>query len=277
MAVVTGGAKGIGKAICEKFGAEGALVIVNDVNLSGAQEVAAAICSSGGRALANEVDATRQDQVVACIDRLVREIGPIDVLVNNVGGVVGTGPSGTKAAEGPELWSKAISLNFCSTLYYCLAVIPHMRERKKGKIINFSSIGCFYPTAAVLEYHAAKGAVESLTRNLAFQLAPCNINVNVIVPGPIRTELWEAIPLPEGLTLDDFANLVGQREVPLGRVGTPQDVAGVALFLASELSDFLTGERIHVAGGMPNVLAQAQTVGAGCGLAPVDVAQTAGP
>jgi NAD(P)-dependent dehydrogenase (short-subunit alcohol dehydrogenase family) len=127
-----------------------------------------------------------------------------------------------------------------------------MKEKKYGKIINLSSMGAVHPSVSVVHYHAAKAGVLGLTYNLAFELAPFNIFVNAILPGPIRTPFWE--PVTRGIPDKDayFAELA-QKEIPLQRVGTPEDIAGVALFLASELSAYVTAETIYVAGGLPQL------------------------
>jgi len=259
VAIVTGGAKGMGEAICKKFADEGATLVVNDIDYKGAQNVAGEIVEKGGTAIANKVDVTKRDEVIAVVGDVAKQFGRIDILINNVGGIPGMQGRGNSETIEMEEWDRIINLNLNGTLHYLLAVIPFMKKVKSGKIINFSSIGCFYPTVSVLPYHAAKGGVESLTLNLAFELAPSNINVNLIVPGPVRTAFWDNIVYPEGMTHDDMCKIIAEKEVPLKRVGTPEDVAGVALFLASGLSDFVTGQRIYVSGGMPHILPQTGT------------------
>jgi NAD(P)-dependent dehydrogenase (short-subunit alcohol dehydrogenase family) len=255
VALVTGGAKGMGEAICRKFAEEGATVIVNDLDLAGAQKVADEINANGGRAAANKVDQTKQQDVNRVVDDVVRQFGKIDILINNAGGVAGMdgrGPSDTvEMAE----WDRIVDINLKGPLYYCLAVIPYMKKAQYGKIVNFSSIGAFTPTVSVLPYHASKGAVESLTMNLAFELSSHNINVNLIVPGNILTPFWNNVVIPDDMTREGFFKEIVSRQVPLQRMGTSEDVAGAALFLASGMSDFVTGQRIYVAGGCPNVLA----------------------
>jgi NAD(P)-dependent dehydrogenase (short-subunit alcohol dehydrogenase family) len=138
-------------------------------------------------------------------------------------------------------------------LYYLMAVVPHMKKAQYGKIVNFSSIGAMNPVVSVIPYHASKGAVEAMTRNLAFELSTFNINVNVIIPGNIRTPFWENVVFPQGMSEDEFFKETVRRQVPIQRMGTSEDIAGVALFLSSEMSDFVTGQKIWVAGGSPDV------------------------
>ena len=255
VAIVTGGAKGIGAAICIKYAEEGCTVVVNDIDGSGAKTIADQIVSKGGEAVSNRVDQTDKETVDSVVEDTVRRFGKIDILVNNAGGVAGmngAGPSGTfTMAE----WQRVLEINLNGPLYYMLAVVPHMKNAGYGKIINFSSIGAFTPTVSLLPYHAAKGAVESLTMNLAFELSSHNINVNLIVPGNIRTPFWENVVIPEDMTEDEFFGEIVKRQVPLRRMGASEDVTGAALYLASSMSDYVTGQRLYVAGGCPNVLA----------------------
>jgi NAD(P)-dependent dehydrogenase (short-subunit alcohol dehydrogenase family) len=254
VAIVTGGAKGMGAAICKKFAEEGCTVIVNDIDLATAQEVAAEINSKGGTAVANRVDQTNRDEVINVVEDTVNRFGKVDILVNNAGGVQGMNGRGTSETILMEEWDRIQAINLKGPLYYALAALPHMKKARYGKIINFSSIGAFTPTVSVLPYHSAKGAIESLTMNLAFEYSFHNINVNLIVPGNIQTPFWDNVVIPDDMTREEFFKEIVKRQVPLQRMGTSEDVAGAALFLASGLSDFVTGQRIYVAGGCPNVL-----------------------
>jgi NAD(P)-dependent dehydrogenase (short-subunit alcohol dehydrogenase family) len=255
VAVVTGGAKGMGEAICRKFAEEGATVIVNDIDLPGAEKVADEINGKGGTAVANKVDQTKREEVDLAIENAVRQFGKIDILINNAGGVAGMNGRGPSYTVEMEEWDRILDINLKGPLHYCLAVIPYMKKARYGKIVNFSSIGAFTPTVSVLPYHASKGGVESLTMNLAFELSSHSINVNLIVPGNILTPFWDNVVIPDDMTREEFFAEIVKRQVPLQRMGTSEDVAGAALFLASGLSDFVTGQRLYVAGGCPNVLA----------------------
>ena len=255
VALVTGGAKGMGEAICRKFAEEGANLIVNDIDFAGAQKVADEINQNGGTAVANKVDQTKRDEVNLSVEKAKAQFGKIDILINNAGGVAGMDGRGPSYTIDMEEWDRILDINLKGPLYYCLAVIPHMKEAGSGKIVNFSSIGAFTPTVSVLPYHSSKGAIESLTMNLAFELSSNNINVNLIVPGNILTPFWDNVVIPDDMTRDEFFKDIVKRQVPLERMGTSEDVAGAALFLASGMSDFVTGQRIYVAGGCPNVLA----------------------
>jgi NAD(P)-dependent dehydrogenase (short-subunit alcohol dehydrogenase family) len=136
-------------------------------------------------------------------------------------------------------------------------VVPYMKDQKSGKIINLSSMGAVHPSVSVLHYHAAKAGILGLTYNLAFELAAFNICVNAIVPGPVATPFWDHLTA-EMEDKEAFFTALARKEVPLGRVGRPEDIAGPALFLASELSAYVTGQVLYVAGGQP-MLSQAAT------------------
>jgi NAD(P)-dependent dehydrogenase (short-subunit alcohol dehydrogenase family) len=253
VAIVTGGAKGMGAAICRKFASEGCTLVVNDLDIETAQKVADEITEQGGKAIANKVDQTVQEAVNASVEDAVTRFGKVDILINNAGGVAGTNSRGALGTFDMDEFDRITNINMKGPLYYLTAVVPHMKEAKYGKIVNFSSIGAMNPVVSVLPYHASKGAVEAMTRNLAFELSTYNINVNVIIPGNILTPFWENVVFPEGMSEDEFFAQTVKRQVPIQRMGTSEDVAGVALFLSSEMSDFVTGQKIWVAGGSPDV------------------------
>jgi NAD(P)-dependent dehydrogenase (short-subunit alcohol dehydrogenase family) len=250
VAIITGGAKGIGRGIALKFASEGCAVVVNARHIEAAREVAREIKALGRKSIAIKADVSRADEVNAMVARAVEEFGKIDILVNNAGG---TGLAKDSAIEdtSEKDWDRIVDINLKGQFLCCRAVVPYMKKARYGKIVNLSSMGAIQPPAPIVHYHAAKGGVLSLTKNLAFELAPFNITVNSILPGPIKSEFFnemlKAMTKKEGEAF--LAMLV--RKVPLGRMGTPEDVAGVALFLASGLSSYVTGEAICVGGGLP--------------------------
>jgi len=249
VAIVTGGAKGMGRGIALKFAEEGCDVVVNALHIEGAQKVADEVAALGRRSLAVKADISNSAEVQNMVDETIKKFGKIDILVNNAGGVMGVQGGDTDTAT-EEDWDKVLSVNLKGAFLVCMAVIPHMKKKKYGKIINLSSMGAVNPSVSVLHYHAAKAGVLGLTLNLAFELAPQNIYVNAIVPGPIETPFWDALQ-PPGPARDAFFAAMTKKEIPLGRMGKPEDIAGPALFLASGLSDYVTGQIIYVAGGQP--------------------------
>ncbi|WKA59103.1 SDR family oxidoreductase [Planococcus shenhongbingii] len=258
VALITGGAKGMGEATAKLFAKEGAKIVIADLDIDSAKKVAATINHSGGTARTyNKVDVTDKNTIKQTIEAAIEEFGKIDILVNCAGGTIGGGNGNTENLD-MEDWEKTMQLNLNGTLYPILEVLPYMKKQGFGRIVNFSSMGAFDAYTVVLHYHAAKGAVESLTHNLAFELAPAGINVNVISPGPIMTPFWEEL-LPAGDARDRFFRDLSAKEVPMKRMGTAEDIAGVCLFLSSSLSNFVTGQKIYVGGGMGNILSHNST------------------
>ncbi|MFA5308501.1 MAG: SDR family NAD(P)-dependent oxidoreductase [Dehalococcoidales bacterium] len=243
VAVITGGAAGIGRGIAVRFAAEGAKVVIADISPDKGEKTAADIKKGGGEAFFVRCDVADGQQVQALADLAVERYGKIDILVNNAGGVSGDAKieDTTEAA-----WDKIIDINLKGQFLCCRAVVPVMKKNRYGKIINLSSMGAVSPPAPIVHYHAAKGGVLGLTRDLAVELAHLNITVNAILPGPILTDFYTDI-LKEQPGLLEKLN----KKVPMRRMGTPEDIAGVALFLASGLSSYVTGEDICVGGGLP--------------------------
>jgi NAD(P)-dependent dehydrogenase (short-subunit alcohol dehydrogenase family) len=246
----------MGRAIALKFAAEGCDVVVNALHIEGAKKVADEIKALGRKSLAIKADISKSVEVNDMVAQTMIKFKKIDILVNNAGGVSGVkGGDSTTATEAD--WDKVLNVNLKGAFLCCMAVIPHMKKQKYGKIINLSSMGAVHPSVSVLHYHSAKAGVLGLTTNLAFELAPFNIYVNAIVPGPIETPFWDSLR-PPGPERDAFFAAMCKKEVPLGRMGQPEDIAGPALFLASGLSDYVTGQVIYAAGGQP-VLSHAAT------------------
>ena len=250
VAIVTGGAKGIGRGICLKFAREGCDVVVNALHLEGARKVAAEVKALGRRSLAIKADVASSADVKAMVARTIKEFGKIDILVNNAGGIALPKDSSIEDTT-EEDWDRIVAVNLKGQFLCCRAVVPYMKKNGYGKIINVSSMGAIHPPAPIVHYHSAKGGVLGLTTNLAFELATSHITVNAILPGPIRTEFFtemlKSMTKEEGKAF--FKMLDGK--VPMGRMGTPDEVAGVALFLASDLSSYVTGEAINCGGGLP--------------------------
>ncbi len=246
VALITGGARGIGRATAVKFAGEGCAVAIADIDIKSAEETASAETRKGHKVIAIKCDVTVTEQVNAAVKKVIEAFGKIDILVNNAGAL----PKEYPVAEMPESeWDKIINLNLKSDFLFCKAVAPYMIKQKYGKIVSLSSSGALYPPGFSAHYSAAKAGVIGLTKALAYELAPYNITANAIMPGPTKTDFWN--PLVGEANKDAVCEQIGKSAVPLKRVASPDEIAGAALFLASDLSSFMTGEAILVAGGMP--------------------------
>ncbi len=241
VAIVTGGSRGIGRAVAERLARAGARVVVSSRKLENAEEAAQAIQAAGGEALAIAAHVGYTDQVEALVARTLETYGRIDILVNNAATNPHFGPILT-ADEGQ--WDKILDTNVKSAFRVTQAVVPHMQAQGGGKIINMASVAGLRPSPLMGVYSVSKAALIMLTQVLAVELAPHNIQVNAIAPGVIKTRfsqvLWQTPQIAEPIL----------QRTPLGRFGEPEDVAGLALFLASPASDYITGAVFVVDGGM---------------------------
>jgi len=248
VAVITGGATGMGRAMAVKFAEEGCLIAISDISEDTGQKTADEISEAGGQAIFVKCDVTRSGQVQDMVDAAIDKFGKIDILVNNAG-ALGTLWSLEEVTE--EDWDRVLDLNLKSVFLCSKTVVPHMKKNNFGRIINISSLGAVSPPRPVVHYHAAKAGVLSLTQNLALELVRFNIRVNAIAPGPIQTEYYE----PRLKNMNDeqreayFATK--GKTAPMQRMGRPEEIAAVALFLVTEASSYITGETINVGGGLP--------------------------
>jgi NAD(P)-dependent dehydrogenase (short-subunit alcohol dehydrogenase family) len=249
VAVITGGAKGIGRGIALKFAGEGCSIVIADIAVKEAKDTLNEAMSRGRGGLALQCDVTDSLQVKNVVDRAISQFGKIDILVNNAGGMPSVAPPIENMPD--EEWDRVIALNLKSDFLFCKAVVPYMKAKRYGKIINISSSGAISPPRHSIHYNAAKAGVIGFTYDLAGALAYFNINVNAILPGLVRTSFYDPLfgPLSDQQKDTLFEGM--SKIVPLQRAGTPDDIAGAALFLASDLGAYVTGTTLLVAGGMP--------------------------
>jgi len=238
-AIVTGGGMGIGRAICIRLAQEGARVAIFDTILDAARETAAMVEGEGGTALALEVDVSDMSEVESGVKQVLSALGTLDMLVNNAG--ISHVSSVARMTE--DVWDRVNAVNLKGVFLCCHAVIPAMKQRRYGKIVNIASILALNGTAGYAHYSATKAGVVGFTRSLAVELGPHNICVNAIGPGIIQTPMAEQDVPPE------VAERLRQR-IPLRRHGTPADVADAVLFLVSDASSYVTGQCIYVCGGL---------------------------
>lgn len=242
VAIVTGGADGIGKAIACGLGKEGAQVVIFDVAEEGANNTVKEIKAEGGRATATKVDVTQRQQVKDAVDRVAEQFGKIDILASVVGG--GVFMPFVQTTE--DFWDQQIAFNWRSQLNSCHAVIPHMMNKMSGSIVTFTSGTGTGGAAGLVLYMGCKAAVSAMTKCLALELAPYRIRVNCIGPGITDTALTRKAFVGMEEMMEQIA-----KQVPLGRMGLPQDHANTALFLLSDDAAFITGQ-IHTVSGGPN-------------------------
>jgi NAD(P)-dependent dehydrogenase (short-subunit alcohol dehydrogenase family) len=236
-AIVTGAANGIGRAIALRIGCEGASVVVNDINLPRAKEVAGEIEALKGKAIAIKADVTKMEEVNRMVEATISQFGKIDVLVNNAGG--GTPLSYFhESAEGS--WNFLIDVNLTSVFNCTWSVIRHMIPRRSGRIVNIASACGILGCVGQVPYSTAKAGVIGFTKVLAKEVGPYGVNVNCISPGPIETPLL--------LTFPEHIEKV-KRCMYVNRFGKPEEIADMVVFLVSEEASFIMGQNVAVDGG----------------------------
>src|SRR3989440_5107890 len=234
--MVTGAGHGIGRAITLRFAAEGAQVIVNDIDDATVEEVVKEIMTNGGLAIPGVADVSNKGQVDSLFDRVLERFGALDVLVNNAG-LINVERHFLEADE--AWWDRVLAVNLKSVFLCSLRAAHVMGRRRQGVIINMSSGGATHAHRGSAAYDASKGGIEALTRAMALDLAPYGIRVNALVPGSIDTKgMSPEVKRERGMG------------VPLGRVGEPEEMAGPATFLASDDASYITGHIIAVDGGL---------------------------
>ena len=242
--VVTGGAGGIGAALCRRFGTEGAVVAVFDLDGKAAEQVAADIRAAGGKAKAYAVDISDPVRVNAAVAETEQELGAIDVLVNNAG----WDRAGPFLDSDPALWQKIVAINLMGPLNMHHAVLKGMNARGRGRVVNISSDAGRVGSSGESVYSACKGGIIAFSKTMARELARKQININVVCPGPTDTALFRDF----AGTGESGEKLKGAltKAIPFGRLGQPDDVVGAVCFLASEDAAFITGQVLSVSGGL---------------------------
>ena len=235
VAVVAAASKGLGKAVALALATEGAKLAIC---ARGRDELLRTAGEIGPEVLAKAVDVTEEAQVGEFVDAVLRRFGRVDICVTNAGG-----PPAKKFADTRvEDWRSAIDLNFMSTLYFARAVLPHMRDQRWGRLIAISSVAVLQPVDGLILSNAARSAVRGLVKSLSNEYAPYNVLVNNVCPGYTATERLKKLEVhPEA-------------QIPLGRVGTPEEFANLVAFLASERASYITGVSIPVDGGWTKAL-----------------------
>ncbi len=240
VAIVTGGSRGIGLAICQALAREGATVVIASVHEGRGSAAVEAIADLGGRAEFIATNVAERDQAARLVETTLQRFGDIHVLVNNAGQHI----NAPFWKESAAIWELMYQVNILGTVWPSQMVVPHMMERGGGAIVHVASKAGVVGEPGHAAYSASKGAVIALTRAMAVELAPYAIRVNAVCPGPVMTDmLMEAVPSEAGR--QKLA-----KTAPLGRVGQPEDIASAVAYLASPESDLCTGQALSLDGGL---------------------------
>ncbi len=239
VAIVTGAGGGLGEGICSSLAAAGAAVVCADLNADAAEARASVIRDAGATALAVTVDVTDRVAVAAMTERVVAELGSLDILVNNA--AIYPRRAWTEISE--EEWDSVLAVNLKGYFLCARAAFPHLQASGHGRIVNVASITAFIGLSHLLDYVSSKGAVISFTRALAREVGVEGVTVNAISPGAFPTDAEKIHPDPEGYT----RWILDQQS--LKRRGTPDDIGNLAVFLAGDASSFITGQVIEIDGG----------------------------
>jgi 3-oxoacyl-[acyl-carrier protein] reductase len=235
VALVTGAAQGIGLSIARQLAACGAVVVLGDVDADKTQEAAKSI---GGRALGVAMNVTRGADVSAAVERVMTEFGRLDVLVNNAG----ITRDGLLIRMKEEDWDRVLDVNLKGTFHCTKAALGVMVKQRRGRVISIASIVGVMGNAGQANYAASKAAIIGFTKSIAREYANRAITANVVAPGFIKTAMTDQLP-------DDVQTRL-REQIPLGRLGTPEDIAQAVAFLASDAAAYVTGQVLHVNGGM---------------------------
>ncbi len=238
VALVTGAAQGIGKAVALLLARNGADIVVSDINLEKAEETAKEVQTLGRKALAIKVDVAKSDDVDKMVGTILAQFGQVDILVNNAG--IARDKLILRMTE--EDWDAVLNINLKGTFNCTKAVVRHMSKQRSGKIVNIASVVGEMGNAGQGNYAASKAGVIGFTKTIAREFAQRGINVNTIAPGYIETPMTDALP--------DKAKEELKRLIPMDRLGKPEDVAEAVLFLVSEASSYITGQVLNVNGGI---------------------------
>jgi 2-hydroxycyclohexanecarboxyl-CoA dehydrogenase len=241
VAIVSGAAQGIGRAIAKRLAYEGAKVAIADIQEDAAGKTAQEINAEGGHAIAVGLDVTSLDSATAAVEKTERELGPIDILVNNAG----WDKLEPFVESTPETWDRVIAINFRGVLNCCKAVIPKMQARGGGKIVSIASDAGRVGSSGEAVYSGCKGAIIAFSKTIARELARNNINVNVVCPGPTETALLRGVMDKQPKVLEAM-----KRGIPMRRLGQPEDLAGAVAFFASPDANYATGQVVSISGGL---------------------------
>ena len=245
VAIVTGGANGIGRAICDLFAEEGASVVVADIERDAGLQTVDRIEAGGGRAMMVEMDVSREADVEGMVRSVVSALGRVDVLVSDAAAF----SFGSVDTASQSDWDRALGVNVMGTAYCAKHVLPVMKEGGGGSMVVVASVSSFIAQPAFVPYNASKGALLQMTRCMALDMAPFNIRVNCVCPGAILTRATERHREFLGAEREQFLREAADASM-MKRLGAPREIAYGALFLASDESSFMTGAPLVIDGGL---------------------------
>ena len=248
IAIITGGARGMGRAIALRFAREGCSSVIADLLDKDAEKTVADIKKAGKEAMYIRCDVTRPANVKEVVDKAIAKFKKVDIMVNCAG--IGKPPKLINDISEEE-YDQVVDVNMKGIFVCCQAIAPHMKANKYGRIVNICSLAGISPTPMSIHYAAAKAGALHLSNCFALEVAKDNIRVNAILPGMIRTDMTRDFAPPQIKDLDAFMGKMAEG-IPLKREGTVEDIASAAMFLVSDESSYVTGDRICVGGGMPN-------------------------
>jgi 3-oxoacyl-[acyl-carrier protein] reductase len=248
-ALVAAGSKGLGRACALALAAEGVNVTIFARGLDALDETAAAVRATGAEALAIQADVTQSDELRMAVDRAVRTFGQLDILICNAGGP----PPGTFASVGEQQWIEAFQLSLMSVVSLIRAALPHLRQQQSGRIVTLVSTSVREPIQGLILSNSIRPGVIGLTKTLAQELGPDHITINNIITGRLMTArlraIQEQVAQQHGISYEDSVALA-ERDIPLGRLGNPEELAALVVFLASRQAAYITGTSIPVDGGL---------------------------
>jgi 3-oxoacyl-[acyl-carrier protein] reductase len=238
-AIITGAGQGIGRAVAKGLADQGANVVIAELNADSGKQIAEEITSTGNRALAVQADVSQEESVTYMIEETLRDFGGVDILVNNAA----IFPASSVAQMNIKEWNQVLQTNLTGTFFCCRAVMPILKKQRSGRIINFTSGRALQGSRHGAHYAATKAGIIGFTKSLALELAPHGITVNAICPGLTDTAQSRA----HSATLEEYH--AKAKNIPLGRIGQPEDFIGPVVFLASDWAAYITGQTLIVNGG----------------------------
>jgi 2-hydroxycyclohexanecarboxyl-CoA dehydrogenase len=245
VAVISGGGRGIGRAIAQAVAAQGRRVAVCDIRRPEAEETVGLIAGAGGEARAFEVDVTNSDSVAAGHLAVVDEMGPVGIMVN----CAGWDEFRPFVDTEESFWDRVIEINYKGVLRWCRAVLPGMQEARWGRIVNIASDAARVGSSLEAVYAGAKGGVVAFTKTIAREAAKSSVTANVVCPGPTDTNLLQEAAASQGDKADKFLGALS-RAIPMGRIGQPAEIASAVAYFCSDDAGFVTGQTLSVSGGL---------------------------